>query len=138
MQIRLATEMDLEQLVLLFDEYRQELGQGSDLSRCREFLRARLLENDSMIFIATEGDYPVAFTQVFPSFSSLLLKPLWYLDDLFVLPDYRGQGIAKELTCRARTLAQDANVLAVKREFGELSQQVETDGTEQGLYHALL
>ncbi len=37
MQIRLATEMDLEQLVLLFDEYRQELGQGSDLSRCVNF-----------------------------------------------------------------------------------------------------
>ncbi|WP_226684867.1 GNAT family N-acetyltransferase [Shewanella indica] len=138
MQIRLATEMDLEQLILLFDEYRQEMGQESDLGRCREFLRCRLQENDSMIFIATEGDFPLAFTQLFPSFSSLLLQPLWYLDDLFVLPDYRGQGIAKELTHRARTLAQDAEVLAVKRKFGEPSMPTTGDDTEQGLYHALL
>ncbi len=39
----------------------------------------------------------VGFALYFFTFSTFLGKPTLYLEDLFVLPDYRGQGIGKTL-----------------------------------------
>jgi ribosomal protein S18 acetylase RimI-like enzyme len=45
------------------------------------------------------------FTQLYPSFSSVSLKPLWILNDLFVRSDIRRGGVGRALLDRAR---QDA------------------------------
>jgi len=116
MQIRIAIDEDLESLALMFDEYRKSLGKASDLQGGREFIESRLLENDSVIFIALRFSEPVGFIQLYPSFSSSLLKPLWYFDDLYVDELYRGQGIARDLVAKAKELADETQVLAVRRE----------------------
>ncbi len=116
MQIRIAIDEDLESLAIMFDEYRKCLGKESDLQGGKEFIESRLLENDSVIFIAILAATPVGFIQLYPSFSSSLLKPLWYFDDLYVAEQQRGKGIAKELVAKAKELADETQVLAVRRE----------------------
>ncbi|NRB22528.1 GNAT family N-acetyltransferase [Shewanella sp.] len=116
MHIRIAINEDLQSLTSLFDEYRKSLGQDSRLADCKEFIESRLLENDSVIFIGFLMDIPVGFIQLYPSFSSLLLKPLWYFDDLFVAESYRKRGIGTELVKKAKALADETQVLAVPRE----------------------
>ncbi|MPY26562.1 GNAT family N-acetyltransferase [Shewanella psychropiezotolerans] len=122
MHIRIATDEDLQSLTPLFDEYRKSLGQDSRLAACKEFIEYRLQENDSVIFIAFLVDVPVGFIQLYPSFSSLLLKSLWYFDDLFVAEPYRKRGIGTELVKKAKELADETQVLAVRRE------KIEGDG----------
>jgi len=116
MQIRIAIDEDLESLALMFDEYRKSLGKESDPQGGKEFIESRLLENDSVIFIALRCGEPIGFIQLYPSFSSSLLKPLWYFDDLYVAEPFRGQGIARDLVAKAKELADETQVLAVRRE----------------------
>jgi GNAT superfamily N-acetyltransferase len=115
MHIRLATEIDIEPLTELFNLYRQSLGQTSQLANCRQFISSRLSESDTMIFIATDEQQPLGFLQLYPSYSSLMLKPIWYFDDVYVVEAYRGEGIAKQLIQKAKSLADNTEVMIVKR-----------------------
>ncbi|QYJ84910.1 GNAT family N-acetyltransferase [Shewanella mesophila] len=116
MLIRIAIDEDLSTLSTLFDEYRQSLGQAAAIEDSHEFMRSRLLENDSVIFVAIVAKQVVGFIQLYPSLSSRFLKPLWYFDDLYVVEPYRQKGIATSLVEKAKELADETNVLAVCRE----------------------
>ncbi|WP_445773163.1 GNAT family N-acetyltransferase [Shewanella sp.] len=116
MQIRLASLIDLEPLSNLFDLYRQQLNQVADFSSCRAFLKHRLSENDSMIFVCIKDDSMVGFIQLYPSFSSLLLAPVWYLEDVFVLPTYQQQDVAMQMYQKAELLAKSTGVLLINRD----------------------
>lgn len=48
---------------------------------------------------------PVGMALFFHNFSTFLMKPGLYLEDLFVQPDYRGQGIGKALLLHVGNLA---------------------------------
>jgi GNAT superfamily N-acetyltransferase len=122
MQIRLATGADVEQLTGLFDLYRQSLGQPSENHKCRQFVSARLSEGDTMIFIARHEVQALGFIQLYPSYSSVSLKPVWYFDDAFVVELYRGTGIAKGLIAKAKELADSADVVLIKRTLVEQGQ----------------
>ena len=41
-----------------------------------------------------DGEY-IGFTQLYPSFSSISMKELWILNDLFVQATKRGAGTGK-------------------------------------------
>ncbi len=98
-----------ELIAPLFDAYRQFYKQPPDLGGARQFIAERLKANQSVIFIAfLERDgQPVAvgFVQLYPAFSSISMKPLWILNDLFVSPDARHQGVGEALMEKARMLA---------------------------------
>ena len=66
MEIYQATIEQLDKIVFLFDRYRTFYRQTSDLDLATEFIRERLLYRDSVIFLATEQDNPVGYTQLFP------------------------------------------------------------------------
>ena len=58
--------------------------------------------------IVTELDGKVvAFALFFPNYSTFLTKPGIYLEDLFVLPEYRRRGIAKAMLSYLGKLAID-------------------------------
>lgn len=59
----------------------------------------------------------VGFALFFHNYSTFLTKPGIYLEDLFVLPDYRRQGIGKALLVK---LAQ----IALERDCGRLEWSV--------------
>jgi len=67
--------------------------------------------------IAQWQGQPAGFALFFHNYSTFLAKPGIYLEDLFVLPEYRGRGIGKALLIH---LAQ----LAVERNCGRLEWSV--------------
>ena len=103
--VRQATVRDLEQLVPLFDKYRQFYGRTSDLHAAREFLLARFHNDESTVFIAHEGERAIGFTQLYPSFSSISLARIFILNDLFVHEQARRKGVATALMSAAGKFA---------------------------------
>jgi ribosomal protein S18 acetylase RimI-like enzyme len=97
MIIRRATIKDLEQLSLLFAQYRVFYEQSFEPAPCREFLEERLNKEESVVFVALDEDAYAAFTQLYPSFSSVGMKKIWILNDLFVSAEHRQKGIARSL-----------------------------------------
>ena len=98
-----------QQVADLFDDYRVFYGQPSDPEAARAFVAERLDRQDSIIYLAhtrSEGTkIPLGFTQLYPSFSSVSMKPLWILNDLYVAAEGRRQGVGRALIDRARELA---------------------------------
>jgi GNAT superfamily N-acetyltransferase len=107
--IRRGREHDLPGLSFLFDMYRIFYKRESDLPSAEHFLRERMEKNESVIFVAANNEQMVGFTQLFPLFSSTRMKRLWLLNDLFVLQEFRGQGLSKQLLEAAKDLARDTN-----------------------------
>ena len=128
MEIVVANLAHLEGLAALFDGYRVFYQQPSDLVGARQFLQARLEKGDSTILVAQAADELAGFTQLYPSFSSVSMKPIWVLNDLFVAKAYRGRGIAKQLMAAAENFARETGAIRVG-----LSTQV-TNTSAQALY----
>lgn len=126
---RRASLGDLDALVPLFDGYRQFYGQPSQPQVCREFLRARLERGESVLFIAEDGDgRALGFVQLYPAFSSVRVRPVWLLNDLYVRPEVRGHGAGRALLDAARVHAQATGAAYLMLETG-------ADNTyAQGLY----
>ena len=97
MTIRQATIDDLDVIVPLFDAYRQFYRFNSDLDEARRFLFDRFANNQSIIFLAFADTAPVAFTQLYPSFSSGAMARIFVLNDLFVAPKARRSGVGRRL-----------------------------------------
>lgn len=100
-----ATLAHLELVAPLFDAYRQFYKQTSDLPGAREFLREKLERDEAVIFLAMDGEHPMGFVQLYPSFDSVTMRRVWILYDLFVAPSARKCGVAKLLMERARQFA---------------------------------
>ena len=105
----------LDLVTPLFDAYRLFYGKPTDNAGARAFLQERLHNGDSLILLALDEATPRAlgFTQLYPVFSSVRMQPLWILNDLFVNPDARGQGVGRRLMEAARLRAQEAGVVAL-------------------------
>jgi GNAT superfamily N-acetyltransferase len=101
--IRQATISDLEGLAILFDQYRIFYQKPSDLAGAKNFLKARIEKNESVIFVSSNAEEVITgFTQLYPLFSSTRLKRVWLLNDLFVESTHRGKGISVRLIERAK------------------------------------
>ena len=118
-RIRVATASDLPQI----REFILALARFEHLEhevRCDlETLEASLfgLRPAAEVLLAEAGSVPVGFAVFFHNFSTFLGRPGLYLEDLFVLPEARGQGHGKALL---RHLAR----LAVERGCGRFEWSV--------------
>ena len=121
---------DLEALVPLFDGYRAFYGQKSDPAGARAFLTERIRRGESVIFLAVVDRAVVGFTQLYPLFSSVSMKRLWLLNDLFVAPDARKSGAGRALLERAERWAAETGAKGMT-----LSTQL-TNTTAQRLYES--
>ena len=57
--------------------------------------------------IGYSGDQAVGFALFFHTFSTFLGAPRLYLEDLFVLPEWRGKGLGRQLLSYLARLAAD-------------------------------
>ena len=57
--------------------------------------------------VAQRGGRSVGFALYFTTFSTFLCKPGIYLEDLFVKPEFRGNGIGKALLIRLAQIAEE-------------------------------
>src|SRR5205807_2110984 len=103
-QIRRASGADLRTVAELFDGYRQFYGQPADYPLAEAFLRDRLANNESVVFLAVdpESGAGLGFVQLYPSFSSAAARRVWILNDLFIAPAARRRGIGRALLEAAR------------------------------------
>jgi ribosomal protein S18 acetylase RimI-like enzyme len=100
--IRKAALQDLDELTILFDAYRTFYKQPGNPEAAKEFLKERLLHNESVILLAFNASQVIGFTQLYPIFSSVSLKKAWLLNDLYVHPAARRSGAAEALLNSAR------------------------------------
>ncbi|MFY0671924.1 MAG: GNAT family N-acetyltransferase [Bacteroidia bacterium] len=109
MKILKATISHLEELSCLFDAYRVFYRKESDVFSANEFLRERLNNGDSEIFVSenTNGQL-TGFVQLYPLFSSTKMRKLWLLNDLFVAEDQRGKGYSVALIEKAKELVKNS------------------------------
>jgi ribosomal protein S18 acetylase RimI-like enzyme len=107
LEVRQATVEDVNDLAGLFNLYRIFYGQESDEDQARLFLFERMVHRESVIFIVRvkESKKMIGFAQLYPTFSSISIQRSWVLNDLFVLEEYRRQGIAQCLLDEAKKYA---------------------------------
>jgi ribosomal protein S18 acetylase RimI-like enzyme len=90
----------------LFDAYRQFYGQKPDLPGATAFLTERLAGGESVLFLAVDGEAALGFVQLYPSFSSVRMRRVWILNDLFVAAAARRRGVARLLMDAALGMAR--------------------------------
>jgi len=113
MRIVQAELHHLDLLVSLFDDYRVFYAQKSDLLGARNFIEERLKNKDSTIFLVLDGSEAVSFSQLYPSFTSIGMRKILILNDLYVLPQYRRQGIARMLLDNVKQFAQENDIAKI-------------------------
>ncbi|MEM8717986.1 MAG: GNAT family N-acetyltransferase [Cyanobacteria bacterium P01_G01_bin.39] len=113
MQITQATMAQVEDIAMLFNQYRMFYRQPSNLPQAKKFIQERLNLQDAIIFLATLDDKSVGYTLLFASWSSVSMKRVWILNDLFVLPHYRNHEIATALMNAAYNLALKTNACQI-------------------------
>src|SRR5262249_25955229 len=101
-QIIHGTLEQVELVAPLFDAYRQFYGQPPDPDGAHRFLAERLGRGESVIYAVVEGGRALGFTQLYPSFSSVSMRPIWILNELFVPEDARRRGVGARLLRAAR------------------------------------
>jgi ribosomal protein S18 acetylase RimI-like enzyme len=124
-------EAERHLVTALFDAYRVFYQQPSDIDRADAFLQERLESGESIIYVALQDGKPVGFTQLYPTWSSVRTNKNWILNDLYVSPDHRKQGIGEALIRQA---------MAFAKEHGSTWVQLETaqdNHTAQGLYESM-
>lgn len=125
-----ATIRELDEAAQLFDEYRVFYEQASDLAGARQFLFDRLEQGQSVVFLARDGETgeAVGFMQLYPLFSSVSMKRIWLLNDLYVRASHRKRQVGKALLDAAREYA-----VLTKAKGLEIATQV-TNLRAQGVY----
>ncbi len=116
MRIVQATLEHLYLLTPLFIKYREFYGELPFPDSSRKFLETRLKRKESVIYLALADDEDklLGYCQLFPSYSSLSLKRVWILNDIFVAEDARRMLVADRLLQTAKQMAKDTNAVRMR------------------------
>lgn len=107
--IRKATEKDIP-IIKSFIEGLAEYEKMEDECHVSENRLEQYLFGDEVyahVLIAEYNGIPAGFSLYFFNFSTFLVKPGLYLEDLFVLPDFRGKGIGSALLKQLAVIARE-------------------------------
>jgi ribosomal protein S18 acetylase RimI-like enzyme len=88
----------IDKVVDLYGGYRVFYGQERDREREKSFLEQRIEKQESVILLAMDEDGDaMGFTQLYPLFSSVTMRRVWLLNDLYVDSNFRRRGVAAAL-----------------------------------------
>jgi GNAT superfamily N-acetyltransferase len=123
------TDGDLDALVPLFDAYRVFYKQPSDPALARGYLARRLGAGEYIGFLARDASgKAIGFALMSQTFSSVGLKRIWLLNDLFVDPAARKSGAGAALMTAVEDFARATGA-------GRLDLfTARTNTTAQGVY----
>ncbi|MFD1631697.1 GNAT family N-acetyltransferase [Pseudopedobacter beijingensis] len=107
---------NLDDAAELFDMYRVFYRQSSDYERGKQFLRDRINNGESDIFLAYVGDKAAGFVQLYELYHYIKLEKQWLLSDLFVHPDYRGLGLSVALIDRSKEWCNETSACGLMLE----------------------
>ncbi|HEY2064870.1 MAG TPA: GNAT family N-acetyltransferase [Gemmatimonadaceae bacterium] len=117
--LRTATASDVPVILQCIQALAEYERLAHECVATEALLREWLFGDDAAagVVIAVRGEEPAGFALWFRTFSTFLARPGIYLEDLFVFPAFRGQGLGRRLLEHlART--------AVERGFGRLEWSV--------------
>lgn len=119
LSLRPATEADVAVIFSLIQALAAYENLSDAVTGTPEQLRSHLFGQPryAEVLLAEWGGQVVGFALFFSNYSTFLTRPGLYLEDLFVLPDYRRRGIGTALLTR---LGQ----VAVERQAGRLEWSV--------------
>lgn len=125
MTIYPATPADAERINPLFIAYRQFYDVPSEPAQTLRYLQQRLANAESVIFYAVDAQGEcVGFTQLYPLFCSLEMKPTWLL--------YDRHGVARALMQRAEAFARDGGAAFIGLDTGTDNTRAQALYEEQG------
>jgi len=98
----------LDEISRLFNLYRIFYKEENDPEGAHQFIKERLKNSDSTIFVSINEDESLnGFVQLYPSFCSVSMIPILILYDLFVDPEKRTGGIGRDLMNKAKDYARE-------------------------------
>ncbi|MEM7591847.1 MAG: GNAT family N-acetyltransferase [Cyanobacteria bacterium P01_A01_bin.83] len=111
-KIRQAITEDVDQIFGLIEALAVYENLTHQVTGTREDLQEHLFGSQiyAEAIVAELETKIVGFALFFPNYSTFLTKPGIYLEDLFVMPEYRGQGIGTALLSYLGELAVARNV----------------------------
>ena len=96
--IRFATADDAEKILFFIKSLAEYEKMSDEVVATEALLREWIFEKKKAeVIFAVENGKEVGFALFFHNFSTFLGRAGIYLEDLFVLPDYRGKGYGKAL-----------------------------------------
>ncbi len=107
MKIIKADSSHIPLIAPLLDQCRIFYKQTSNINAAKEFLESRFSKGESILFLAFENDQPIGFTQLYTTFSSVSLQPVFILNDLYVDANHRGKKVGEELLTIAKKFCQE-------------------------------
>jgi GNAT superfamily N-acetyltransferase len=119
-QIRPATSADVPLILTLIRGLAEYEKLSHEVEATEEKLRATLFGSRpaaECVIASAESGEPVGFALFFTNYSTFLARPGLYLEDLFVLPEFRGRGIGKALLTHLAALAN-------ARDYGRMEWSV--------------
>jgi ribosomal protein S18 acetylase RimI-like enzyme len=114
--IRRADLDSLDDLVPLFDAYREFYGQPSDLARARHWLERRIGGDEAIALIAGIERRAAGFALLYPGWSSVSTERVYVLNDLYVVPSFRRSGVGHALLDAAAAHARSAGAIRISLE----------------------
>ena len=107
--IRNATGEDVPLILSFIHELAEYEKLSHEVSATEEILRNSLFGERPVaeVLIGESDGRPAAFALFFHNFSTFLGRPGIYLEDLYVRPEFRGQGIGKAMFSRLARLAKE-------------------------------
>ena len=117
--LRFATSSDVSEIFKLIKALADFEKLSHEVTATEEILRKNLFVERKMaeVILAEVDGKIVGLALFFHNFSTFLGKPGIYLEDLFVLPEMRGQGVGMKLLSK---LAE----IALERDCGRLEWSV--------------
>lgn len=101
-----ATKEHYKEVGALFDLYRQFYKYKANLKASTKYIKDRINQNESFIFICFYKKEPAGFVQLYETFDSLNINKKLILYDLYVDKKYRKNGIGRKLMDKAKKLAK--------------------------------
>jgi GNAT superfamily N-acetyltransferase len=109
-RIEPASTADVAELAQLFNAYRAFYGQAPEEDRAAAFIHNRVAQSSGRYFLAwneaASGRSAIGFVHLMPSTNTLVMRPIWLLEDLYVDPSARGLGVATSLLRYAEDFAR--------------------------------
>jgi GNAT superfamily N-acetyltransferase len=105
-RIEAASTPHLSELSRLYIAYRVFYGEAPEEERASAFIRDRVMQSSGRYFLAWNDHHAIGFMHLMPSTNTLAMRPIWFLEDLYVDVPARGQGVATALLSYAEEFAR--------------------------------
>jgi ribosomal protein S18 acetylase RimI-like enzyme len=106
-RIEAVSTAQLSELLRLYIAYRVFYGEAPERERSIAFISERVTQSSGRYFLAWDDtSSAIGFVHLMPSTNTLAMRPIWFLEDLYVDVSARGQGVATALLSYAEEFAR--------------------------------